>query len=698
MADNELKLKISAEVSKMGISDLRKDLKETQKTLDDLRTSGQQNSKEWENSKTRAGVLSQEIRKLGREYKGLDGQVKASKFQMLEFGENLTVVTAGLFMVGKAIAETVKALKDLTMEGAQFSVWKDSFTEMQGGVENATKSLDLMRKASSGNLDEKEIILYTNKMKMLGFALDDSAKLLKLVDIQGDKMGVTFRQGQDVLQGFIMTGRKMALKEMGINAGEVTKKIDELTIATGKSKDALSDEEIQAIRLNAILQVTGVTMKEVTDSELDAADKLLMFESATRNAKLEIGQLISKGLIELIDSLGATSQSATSTAGYISAIGSESAKLIPALAALKIAFGTAFSVISTVVIPAIGGLVMELGFLKVSIDGLTTGWGRFVDFISGDISVGKFLWHPEDSWAYNLLFGGEETKETKLNISPSGIMSDIKKMSNMVNSLVPEIQISGTKPDKTVSKGGKTAPKQIKEDSDEAKKSLDEMMWAIKGLAVEMQRVDELARGWLKRIFGYEEKNKISDEIKIINTGLNEMAEPVERIQTLSEAFGNLNDEVSLFFEALTSGEVDGFKQMLKNVAQSMLDFVQLELIGATASSILKAVLTGGLSVIRDLPQLALATLLVQSLKGMISGLATGGTATAGTPYIVGERGRELFIPNQTGYVMNNRQLEMALSGGGAVNNVYISADIDGVKFLKSAFPKYINYAKYKRI
>ena len=92
MADNELKLKISAEVSKMGISDLRKDLKETQKTLDDLRTSGQQNSKEWENSKTRAGVLSQEIRKLGREYKGLDGQVKMSKFQMAEWLENITTI------------------------------------------------------------------------------------------------------------------------------------------------------------------------------------------------------------------------------------------------------------------------------------------------------------------------------------------------------------------------------------------------------------------------------------------------------------------------------------------------------------------------------------------------------------------------------------------------------------------------------
>lgn len=49
--------------------------------------------------------------------------------------------------------------------------------------------------------------------------------------------------------------------------------------------------------------------------------------------------------------------------------------------------------------------------------------------------------------------------------------------------------------------------------------------------------------------------------------------------------------------------------------------------------------------------------------------LAQGGIATKGQPYMVGERGRELFVPNQTGRVIPNNQL----GGGGVVVNQTIN-------------------------
>jgi hypothetical protein len=42
---------------------------------------------------------------------------------------------------------------------------------------------------------------------------------------------------------------------------------------------------------------------------------------------------------------------------------------------------------------------------------------------------------------------------------------------------------------------------------------------------------------------------------------------------------------------------------------------------------------------------------------------AMGGSVTAGQPYIVGERGQELFVPSQSGTIVPNHQL-----GGGSVN------------------------------
>jgi len=48
-------------------------------------------------------------------------------------------------------------------------------------------------------------------------------------------------------------------------------------------------------------------------------------------------------------------------------------------------------------------------------------------------------------------------------------------------------------------------------------------------------------------------------------------------------------------------------------------------------------------------------------------GRANGGTVAAGTPYIVGERGQELFVPSQNGTIIPNGKFGGAGNGGGAV-------------------------------
>ena len=49
-----------------------------------------------------------------------------------------------------------------------------------------------------------------------------------------------------------------------------------------------------------------------------------------------------------------------------------------------------------------------------------------------------------------------------------------------------------------------------------------------------------------------------------------------------------------------------------------------------------------------------------------IQGLAKGGAVSAGRPYIVGEQGPELFLPNQSGTMVPNNQL-----AGANVNVTY---------------------------
>lgn len=53
------------------------------------------------------------------------------------------------------------------------------------------------------------------------------------------------------------------------------------------------------------------------------------------------------------------------------------------------------------------------------------------------------------------------------------------------------------------------------------------------------------------------------------------------------------------------------------------------------------------------------------------SGKATGGPVSSGTPYIVGEQGQELFIPNQPGTIVPAKQTAAMLNGqGSTVNNL----------------------------
>ena len=65
----------------------------------------------------------------------------------------------------------------------------------------------------------------------------------------------------------------------------------------------------------------------------------------------------------------------------------------------------------------------------------------------------------------------------------------------------------------------------------------------------------------------------------------------------------------------------------------------------------------------------------VSSLIGSVfgGGKAAGGSVTSGTPYVVGEKGAELFVPQTSGTIVPNN----ALGGGGTTINLTVNGAID---------------------
>jgi len=54
-------------------------------------------------------------------------------------------------------------------------------------------------------------------------------------------------------------------------------------------------------------------------------------------------------------------------------------------------------------------------------------------------------------------------------------------------------------------------------------------------------------------------------------------------------------------------------------------------------------------------------------------GKAVGGNVNAGVPYVVGEQGREMFVPNTAGRIMSAALIASAQSGGAANQPVMVN-------------------------
>ncbi len=96
-----------------------------------------------------------------------------------------------------------------------------------------------------------------------------------------------------------------------------------------------------------------------------------------------------------------------------------------------------------------------------------------------------------------------------------------------------------------------------------------------------------------------------------------------------------------------------------------------------------QAFLTGEMNLkkFRDLLKEVLVKAFIQKTItgpiGALMGLASGGPAQAGTPYIIGEEGPEVFVPNTSGTVIPNDQLRS--SGGSAMGGTNIVYNISAV-------------------
>ena len=167
-------------------------------------------------------------------------------------------------------------------------------------------------------------------------------------------------------------------------------------------------------------------------------------------------------------------------------------------------------------------------------------------------------------------------------------------------------------------------------------------------------------------LFNVSEQNKTIEETRL---QLEKLLEPINQINSAAEAIGTSfgNSFKGVISGAMTAQEaLAGFfqsvaDQFMDMAAQIIAKWIQLTIL----NSILKLFPTGPATGAAASGNYALpgGAGYAQgfTIPSLLPGRAAGGPVSAGSPYIVGERGPELFVPGRSGGIVPNN----ALGGGG---------------------------------
>tara|TARA_R110002126_G_scaffold126566_1_gene268773 strand:- start:3548 stop:5440 length:1893 start_codon:yes stop_codon:yes gene_type:complete len=145
------------------------------------------------------------------------------------------------------------------------------------------------------------------------------------------------------------------------------------------------------------------------------------------------------------------------------------------------------------------------------------------------------------------------------------------------------------------------------------------------------------------------EMQDVIDHLEKLKGGLEEVTTfSSEMQQTIINASNAFTTD---FVNSLMEGEnaLDSFKNFAKSIVSQIIStFLQMAVVNQILNSVF------GLTGTNALPTISLGK------------KAGGGTVQGGSPYMVGERGPEIFVPHSSGNIMNNMNSKNATGGGGA--------------------------------
>lgn len=269
-------------------------------------------------SDPRLTSTNQKIKELEKAHRDLGGQVKASKFQMMEWGENLTVVAAGVWAVTSRIVQLGGEMLKL---GGNLLTVQTAFERFSGGADLARQNLELLRTASSGNMTDEAIMKFANRYLALGYNINQVAQILDFAERNADDFGSTMDESMQRVLRYFESGKTKGFEQLAVDAKKLEQETYRLAGGTKELFNALDEETQQTIRTNAFLNIYGETLGNIQTKQKGLDDKVANTTVTIDNAQAKIGIYIAQGLEPMLNIYGKLDEVITKVSGGLTGMG-----------------------------------------------------------------------------------------------------------------------------------------------------------------------------------------------------------------------------------------------------------------------------------------------------------------------------------------------------------------------------------------
>lgn len=272
----------------------------------------------------RLGVaVAPQIQRLARELQTVQREAQrtsTSLSEMLASGRGATAsrgLLGGGLVAGVgagiglgALVAASSALKDIAATGTQLGPIRQGFDAMQGGGERASQTLQRMRVATRGLVDDLSLMQAANRGVLLGLTDMgiDMAEVARVATVLGRAVGQDAAKSTDDLTVALARQSPMILDNLGIKLN-LSEANAQYAASLGKTVDALTDEEKKLAFATAAMAAARAKAAELGEAELTVA------EEASR-----VGVAVSGMATDLVSAANQSSVLATALGGVADAL------------------------------------------------------------------------------------------------------------------------------------------------------------------------------------------------------------------------------------------------------------------------------------------------------------------------------------------------------------------------------------------